>query len=364
MSFSRNSYIKEAKSLNHSPEFIEETLEYAQNLIDQNLPVIFSTKHLSLMLSIDYTDLVNIILEREHHYKYYQIRKRRGGVRQISSPYADLKLIQRWINDMILSNVPLAESAKGFIPKKSIKDNALPHSGKKVILNVDLLKYFDSITEHRVYGIFKRLGYHKNLAVDLAKLTTVEMKYDYFKSFSDKEQKIFSNLYYRKVAVLPQGAPTSPTLSNIASKELDEKLFNLSQESGSSYSRYADDMTFSSDDESDLPSVNEIVGIIKEEKLFVNWNKVKKYKKGQRQLVTGLTISDGVHIPKKFKKEIRRHLHFCIKYDPESHMKRLGKSELGYYREWLLGKIYYIKSIEPELGNKLIWEFNKINWSL
>ncbi len=253
MSFSRKKYKQEAKALGHSPDFIKETLEYAQILQDQELPVIFSTRHLSFIFALDWEYLRKLVnSDRSYSYKFYEIQKRKGGYRQISVPFRNLKQIQQWINTHILSKAAVAKEATGFIKQRSIKDNALPHVGKKVILNIDLLKFFDTITEKRVYYVFKNLGYHPNLAVDLAKLTTVTMQEEYFDTFSPFNKKLFQHIIDKNIAVLPQGAPTSPALSNLVAKELDRKMVELALRHNCVYTRYADDMTLSTDNEAAL----------------------------------------------------------------------------------------------------------------
>jgi retron-type reverse transcriptase len=363
MSFSRTLFTKEAKAQGHSYDFIQECLDYAQALIDKDLPVLFSTYHLAHILNIKEDTLRAIIIDRDKFYKYYPIKKKRGGVRQISTPYNNLKTIQRWILTNIISKAEVSPHAKGFVTQKGIKDNAAIHEGQEVVLNIDLLKFFESISEYNVYEIFTSLGYSGNVAYDLAQLTTVPINEEYYETFNDREKGLFQHIFTQKTGVLPQGAPTSPALSNIALIGLDNKLNALAQQHKFNYSRYADDMTFSGNKDN-CPKRSDIHKIIREERLFINWEKGGKFLKGQRQLVTGLTVTHGIHVPKKFKKEVARHIHFCKKFGPDEHLRRLGNEDLMFYREWLLGKILFIKSIESVLGNKLLYGFNQITWPL
>lgn len=361
MSFSRIIFRKEAKLQGRSDAFIDSCLQYAQHLTDQNLPVLFSTRHLAEAMGIDFRDLKKCIQERDYFYKQYPIKKKRGGVRQISTPYRNLKEIQRWILKEILSKVAVSPQAKGFRPKAGIKDNASAHQGSEVILNIDLLKFFESICEFRVYNIFLSLGYASNLSYDLAKLTTVSISEPYYNTFSPEEKQLFYRLYTRKVGVLPQGAPTSPALSNIALIGLDQQLTALAQHTNTTYTRYADDLTFSGE-KTNIPHRQAVYRVIRDEGLFVNWGKGGRFLRGQRQLVTGLTVSHGIHVPKKYKKDIARHLHFCQRFGPDQHLEKIGKGKVHFYREWLLGRIWYVRSIEENIGNKLLYEFNRISW--
>jgi RNA-directed DNA polymerase len=351
VSFSRELFIQEAKAQNRSEGYIKYTIEYADGLVSQNLPVIFSKTHLALLLNVSLDDLNRIMIYREAHYAYYPIRKRRGGVRQISSPYSNLKEIQRWIHLQILAKVAIDPNAKGFAKKQSIKENAEPHRSMPFLLNLDLLKFFDSISEYRVYLVFEGLGYAKNVARDLAR-------------FSAAHKKIFKRYFDKEIAVLPQGAPTSPGLSNIILISLDRKMALLAAERNCQYTRYADDITFSSDKLDRLPSKNKLISIVKEEDLFVNFSKLNIYTKGQRQLVTGLTITDGVHIPKSYRKDVYTHLFYCLKYGPENHLKWIKQDEKKFYKEWLLGRIHYINSINEKVAKDMYQKFSKIKWSI
>ena len=105
-------------------------------------------------------------------------------------------------------------------------------------MNIDLFKFFDCITEYRVYGVFRSFGYAKNLSIDLARLVTVPLPEDYLNTFSEAEQALYQKHVGPDVAVLPQGAPTSPALSNIILRALDSRCSKLAAKLGCKYSRY------------------------------------------------------------------------------------------------------------------------------
>jgi len=161
--------------------------------------------------------------------------------------------------------------------------------------------------------------------------------------------------------VLPQGASTSPVISNIILRKLDSRLSKMASSRGIQYSRYADDMTFSGE-RKNFPPITLLREVIREEGFLLHPQKIGFHKKGRRQLVTSLTVSNGVHVDRSFKKKVAKHIYCCITFGVENHLKYLGIPEQGFYREWLLGKIYYIYSIERETAHKLLKEFNKIDW--
>jgi RNA-directed DNA polymerase len=362
MDFPRNLYIETANNEGHSPKFLSETLSYIDNLTAKQLPVIFSLKHFSILIGMELSDVIKIIANRNNHYSYYLIKKKKGGFRRIVSPYKDLKFMQSWIKENILDKVEASQQATGFIKGKSILNNAKSHENSSVILNLDLSNFFESITEKRVFGIFKSLGYSKNLAIEFAKICTAQMSEEKYDAIPQEKQEYFQEIYQLKESVLVQGAPTSPALSNLVCRRLDLRLSKLSNKLGINYSRYADDITFSGND-NNLPSLDIIKKIINDEDFQINWNKVGKYKKGQRQIVTGLLIDGKVRVPKSFKKEIYRHLHFCSKYGAFSHFQRICPDK-GYRKEWLLGKIYFIYAIEPDEAKKMLKIANTINWEI
>ena len=362
MNFPRNLFIENAKIDGHSDAYLKETLEYIDVLTQKQLPVVFSLKHFSNLLGIDFNKLYTTIQTRSYHYSYYLIKKKCGGYRRIIAPHTPIKYLQNWIKLNILDNIDLSPYATGFVKKKSIYNNAKMHENSKVIFNLDLANFFESITEKRVYGIFKSIGYCNNLSVEFAKICTNRISNVDYDKLSELEKEYFQELLQFKEPVLVQGASTSPGLSNLICKRLDLRLSKLANKQGVNYSRYADDITFSGDDDK-LPKIGILKRIITEEGFHINWKKVGKYKTGQRQLVTGLLVDKKVRVPKKFKKEIYRHLYFCKKYGALSHFQRINPDK-GYRKEWLLGKIFFVNSIEPDEAKKMFRIVNQINWEI
>nr|WP_286674689.1 reverse transcriptase family protein [Clostridium sp. VAP51] len=304
-----------------------------------------------------YYELINIIEGREYNYINYEISKKSGGKRLLTCPNWKLKNIQKWINNEILMNYKLSSCCTGFRKGMSIKQNAEIHLNQPYILKLDLLDFFPSINEYRVYNAFKKMGYHTNLSVYLAKLVTVDVGKVYTHDFESSPRII-------GVGVLPQGSPTSPYLANIIASKLDERLSKLSKKLNICYSRYADDITFSGELDK-FPSLKLLNKIIEECGFKINYKKVSLQNKKQGQIITGLSLSNGVKIPKKYKKETSKHLYYCKKYGVFGHLAYMKKNKnIDYngFREWLLGRIYYINSVEPDVAKKMLEDFNTIEW--
>jgi len=152
-------------------------------------------------------ELLEMAKHNETYYTTYKIKKKRGGFRQIMSPKASLKFVQRWINENILSQIPLDTACTGFRKNSSIKKNALLHQNKEAVLKLDLYRFFETITQNRVYGVFKSIGYHTNLAVYLAQLTTSPPPYLYRETVLQDKYVPNGFLKQEEESILPQGAP-------------------------------------------------------------------------------------------------------------------------------------------------------------
>ncbi|MFR6383130.1 MAG: reverse transcriptase family protein [Odoribacter splanchnicus] len=305
-------------------------------------------------------DMDKILENREYYYKYYLIKKKRGGFRRIIAPYKQLKELQRWIKENIIDQVDINQFATGFVKDKSIYHNAKIHEDANVILNIDLKNFFESITEKRVYGLFKSLGYAHNLAVDLAKICTSPICDEKLDELDESALPYFQDIQMQFESILIQGSPSSPAISNLICRRLDRRLSKLANSTGANSSRYADDITFSGS-EDNIPKVSLIKRIIEGEGFSINWEKVKRHKKGQRQIVTGLLVDNEIRVPKKYKKDIYRHLHFCEKWGSRSHFEKINPGK-GYGKQWLLGRIMYVNSIEPTEAKKMMALVKQIDW--
>jgi RNA-directed DNA polymerase len=366
MSFPFKQFIETAKEQSKSQEFIDACIEYAEKLTVRELPVLFSLEHLAIEMGIqsDYLRILNgdakgdrFSAGYEHKYErynYFKLRKRNGTYREIMAPSKDLKYI---LDSKYSSSISVTRYCKGFRKKISIFDNAKVHENADVILKVDLLKFYDTITEKRVYGIFKAMGYARNLSYSLAKLTTAKHRPSYWDGFDEKSTATLYQLLGQKPPILPQGAPTSPMLANIAATNMDKRFEALAKKMKFKYSRYADDLTFSIAKDGQLPSLKLITRIVNNERFFINTDKTSYMKKGSKQYVTGLTTTNGVNVSKIKRKEIAEHIYYCRKFGVQNHLARNAKDFPNYnwlkYHNWLYGHICFIKSINKKASEKL-----------
>lgn len=317
----------------------EELIKKVENEEKTKVPFIMNTYHLSNILGIKWGKFKYIINNSNKMYYNFDISKKAGGKRTISMPNKELLIIQKRIQEKILNNIKIHENAYGFVKSKSIKENAQRHLNKEMILNLDLKDFFPSIHRGRIFYIFKNIcNYDSKTAFCLTNLTT------------------YNNS-------IPQGAPTSPTLSNIVAFMLDIRLSKLADNFNINYTRYADDITFSGEANNINNSLLKIVtNIITECGFNVNEGKTRFASYSGRQEVTGLIVNNNeISVPNKYIKQIRQELYYIKKYGIKSHRDKVGFRN-KYYKDHLLGKILFVKQINYQKGEKLLEEFLSINW--
>lgn len=256
-------------------------------------------------------------------YTTFWMAKRRGGYRNIEAPNPRLKAIQRAILDRLLTPLPVHTAATGFRPGLSIADNARPHLGRRRALKTDLHNFFGSIHRLNVRRVFRDMGFDAHMTKVLVDLCTHRNR-------------------------LPQGAPTSPALSNFVAAKMDERMTALSLRRGLTYTRYADDLTFSGDSFNRNELVADIKHIAAYDGFTLNAKKTRLMA-SSRRIVTGLSIGSGkkLTLPRERKREIRKNVHFVLKYGVTEHRERINSSDPAYVKR-LIGELCFWRSIEPE----------------
>jgi retron-type reverse transcriptase len=218
---------------------------------------------------------------KSKNYNSFTFRKKAGGERQIDAPRTFLKVIQWWILDTILSHVVVGPHVFGFVRGKNYIDNAKEHLSCTNLLNVDIKDFFPSVNEAAVIAVFMSLGYSGEVAAGLADLTTLN-------------------------GVLPQGAPSSPALANLVFAKLDTALSQYAEGNGLTYTRYADDLTFSSTAYIDRQVVEAIQSILLSGGFVLNTTKTKFMGVNEVKEVTGLVITPtGVALPRRYLNQTR-----------------------------------------------------------
>ena len=226
-------------------------------------------------------------------YKEFDIPKRSGGTRKITAPTGKLKDIQKCISVVLAPYYQMPDCVHGFAEGRSVATNAYKHTSKNYVLNIDLKDFFPTITYTRVMKSLQELGFNEEVSDIISRLCTIPMW--------DERKEMWRN-------ALPQGSPSSPLLSNIVCSSLDQRLSALAQRYGVTYSRYADDMTFSSNHSvyaKDSIFLKELENIVESSGFKINEKKTRLQKKGSRQEVTGLIVGEKVNTYRQFTKNLR-----------------------------------------------------------
>ena len=258
----------------------------------------------------------------EKHYHTVYLPKSDGSKRKLSVPDLILKPVQKSIADNILIQYPISKYAKAYKPGSSIQKNARPHVGKKKILKLDIEGFFDHILYSRVKDtVFYEEKYSESIRILLTMLC-----------------------YYNDS--LPQGAPTSPAITNIIMYDFDETVGAFCNEKNIAYTRYCDDMTFSGCfDEREIISF--VKGELRKLGLFLKNRKTAVISASKRQVVTGIVVNEKMNVTKDYKKTIRQEIYYIKKFGLDEHLKRLGISDKQQYVLSLKGRIAFVLQTIP-----------------
>lgn len=324
---------------------------------ENNIPAIDKPAQLAELLGVDIKHLRWMTYHREVatslHYERFTIPKRSGGEREIWAPRPMLKSAQRWILREIVERLPMHGAAHGFIPGRSILTNAEQHTNSRILVKLDLKDFFPTVTFPRVKGVFRKAGYREQIATLLALLCT-ESPREVVRVDDDKIE--FVALGPRS---LPQGAPTSPAITNTLCLSLDRRLTGLAEKLGWRYTRYADDLTFSLPlgTKEGEPGLGKLLGavrhIVSDEGFTLHPDKTRIIRTGGSQRVTGLVVNgEGKpRVPRKTRRMLRAALHNV------KHGKPLHDGESIYT---LLGWSAFIYMTDRELGATFLDELRGV----
>lgn len=326
--------------LNQEESHVEK-LEYLE------LPLLSTAGDLAKAMGISIGQLRFLSFSRKvrsiSHYTRFKIPKKTGGHRLISAPMPKLKAAQTWILENLLDNLHFHNASHGFIRERSIVSNAAPHVGKDVVINLDLADFFPTITYKRIKGMFLHMGYSEAVATILGLLCSEP---------AEELVEIDSKKWFVEISerYLPQGAPTSPSVTNQICRRMDKRLQGMAQYFDFTYTRYADDLTFSASGDAATEGTRSILKyaekIINDEGFKVNIKKTRVIKKNKCQEVTGVVVNDILGVNRRDLKRFRATL-FQIEQDgPEG--KCWGKSK-DLFRS-IQGYADFIYMVNPKKG--------------
>lgn len=327
---------------------LNKTVSDTERLTAAGLPVFHDGVALAAAMGVSPGKLRFLSFNRKvghvTHYKRFYIPKKSGGKRLISAPMPQLKAAQYWILENILYKVPNSDAAHGFVPGRSIVTNAVHHVAQDIVINIDLRNFFPTIEYKRVKGMFCKLGYSEQVATILALLCT-EPEVDQV-ALDGKDYYVANTNRH-----LPQGAPCSPAITNIICFRLDRRFEGLARRFNYTYTRYADDMTFSTkdtaaDDAGKL--IWAVKEVVKEEGFVIHPDKLKVMRKGDKKEVTGIVVNEKLSLDRDTLRKFRALLHQISVTGLAG--KQWGKGNIVSSIE---GYINYVLMVKPEAGKQL-----------
>jgi len=281
----------------------------------RGIPPLVRTEMLALLLGVSHKLLFAMARAPEKYYRSFRIPKRGGGFRDIATPRVFLKVVQRWIYESVLVRKRLPGYVTGFVPGGSIVRNASVHIGQRYVLKIDIENFFPSIGREKISAIYAEFGFPQKVVHLLTSLSLLDGR-------------------------LPQGAPTSPCLANAAFLPVDAQVFEVADSSGIKYSRYADDLTFSSNRPFRDDFRKTVERFIGSGGFRINRSKVRMMGPGQRLITTGLVLSVKAHPIRETRRQLRARFHQAKK----------SPREFSQQANQLLGWAAFVNAYDPVLG--------------
>ncbi len=337
---------------------LEQAVSDEAKLLARGLPILHTASDLARLLGISVGRLRWLTFHRRTaalvHYHRFDLPKKTGGLRRISAPKPQLKAAQQVVFTKLLGHLHdvarLGESAHGFVATRSVVTNAAPHVGQAVVVNLDLRDFFPSVSFGRVRGLFRGMGYSGVVATLLALVCT-------------EPPRVAVDVDGRRVHVavgdrqLPQGACTSPALTNLLCRRLDARLRGIASKLGYRYTRYADDLTFSATDGDDVSALLfRVRRVIVDEGFVEHPEKTRVMRHGRRQEVTGVVVNRRLAVPREDVRRLRAVLHQASR-DGLAAQRRPGPDgslpSMASFVAKLRGQIAWVQMVDRAKGDRL-----------
>ncbi|OOB90082.1 reverse transcriptase family protein [Rathayibacter sp. VKM Ac-2630] len=301
---------------------------------------------------------------RLQHYDHVW-RERPGRVaRLLEVPRGRLRAVQRTVLDEIVGLAPVHPAAHGFVPGRSAITGAAEHVGSAVVVTLDLQRFFAQVTAPRVFGLLRREGLPEAVAYTLTGLCTHAVPVAVLRRLPEGGSPEERAGLRRALTLphLPQGAPTSPALANLALRRLDARLTGYAEAAGARYTRYADDLTFSGDEHFARRAeafARGVQRVVEDAGYAVNPRKTRIRRASVRQSVTGVVVNVRPNVRRADVDRLHAILHNCAVHGPAG-QNRAGVED---FRAHLLGRIAWVAAVNPGRGASLRAVFDRIEWS-
>lgn len=301
------------------------------------------------------------------HYRVSHRTAPSGAIRVLEAPKSRLKAIQRRLLADLAGRIPPHDAARGFRRGGSVHSYALPHAGRAVVLHLDLEAFFASVTVQRIHGIWRSAGYPEPVAHALAGLVTCVLPRSAWRAVPRPADESLLDAHWRlgrRLAAphLPQGAPTSPAMANLAAFGLDVRLTALARSWGGRYTRYADDLAFSGGrgwGSGTSRLLDAIETVVRDEGFRLNPRKTGVMPRAGRQHLAGLVVNDSPRVARQDVDLLRAILHNCRVHGPSTQ----NRDDHPAFEEHLLGRIAWVAQHDPARGERLRATHAAIDWS-
>jgi RNA-directed DNA polymerase len=288
-------------------------------LLENGIPPLVTTEVLSLVLGVSHKLLWAMASVPERYYRRFLIPKRTGGNREIATPRIFLKVVQRWILLNVLYKRSLPPFVTGFAPGRGLLANASFHVGQRYLAKVDIQDFFPSIGFRQVDSIYRGLGFPDKVVLLLTRLSLLD-------------------------GSLPQGAPTSPHLANLAFLPCDREIVAFATRNNLAYSRYADDLTFSGNEPIEQKLIAQVLELIEAHSFKINPKKLKSSGPGQRLITTGMVVNVTAHPMRQLRRQLRARFH----------QAEINPAQFAKQAEQLLGWAAYVHMYDHDLGTRYL----------
>ena len=369
-------YKEKGLDLGLSENLLDASIAYSEEVINSqhNLPSILSLKHLSERTGVSYRKLRKYVTRGDYDaYKKFSIRKQSGGRRFIRVPAPSLMATQKWINEFILKEMPVHPASHAFKIGSSIQKCATKHCGAQWLIKVDVMDFFESVSEIQIFRTFKELGYQPLVAFELGRLCTIATPWESPRRFYEnwrvrKYNESIPEYNQGLLGYLPQGAPTSPLLSNLIMRNHDAELSEIAKNYGLTYTRYSDDLSFSTRSKTfnrvtAKEVIKKVYDILSRAGFRPQYRKTKIIPPGSKKIILGLNVDGAVpRLQKEFKDRLRQHLYYLEKLGPIEHASRRKFDSVWGMKCHIKGLIDYANMIEPEYSVLYLEKFEKLDW--
>lgn len=298
-----------------------------------------------------------------HQYSYEWLARPGRTPRLLEIPEERIRGVQRLLLRSVIALIPVNDAAHGFVPARSAATGAAHHTGREIVVCLDLMTFFTRVRASRIYGVFRQSGLPESVAHLMTGLCTNSVPPRVIAAMprGGNAAERFALRQGLASNHLPQGAPTSPMLANLAIRRLDSRLTGWAETVGATYTRYADDFAFSGDHKlARRPGafIRGVERIVIDEGHSINQRKTRVRRSGVRQTVTGIVVNEHVNVSRREYDQLRAILHNCAVHGPET-QNRGGHPD---FRAHLQGRIAWVASLNPQKGQLLKSTFALVRW--